>query len=335
MIKQKNHIISIFFLFSILVFIFLLSINAGYIDIPLRDIFKALSSNATKDQNLIILNFRLPRMVVAILVGMGFALSGLLLQGLTRNDLADPGLVGVNAGAMFAVFIVIFLSGKGFNFHSYYFLPIVSFFGSLVFGVFVYKLSSDKYGSANPIKMVLNGVAIQTGLNALMVFSIIILDEQQYDELMKWTGGSLWRSNWDMIFVLFPWIIFGLIVLMKNARNFDAFTLGDELAVGIGVSLDNVKKLMLVMAVLLAGVSVAISGTISFVGLIAPHIAKRMFGTRHSVLIPSCALIGAILVLTGDTLGRIVIMPSEIPSGIMVAIIGAPYFLTLIFRKER
>lgn len=335
MIKQKNHKKVLILLFIILVAIWIFSINAGYVKIPIIDVIRAFFNSASEEQNLIVLTFRMPRMFVAILVGAGFALSGLLLQGLMRNDLADPGLVGVNAGAMFAVFLIMFLSGKGFYFKSYFVLPFISFLGSLLCGVFVYRLSSDKYTGANPIRMVLNGIALQTGLSALMVFSVVILDETQYETLMKWQGGSLWRSNWDMVYVLIPWIVIGFVVLMKNARNLDAFTLGDELAIGIGVPINRVKKLMLVMAVLLAGVCVSISGTISFVGLIAPHIAKRMFGTRHSVLIPACALIGAILVLLGDTLGRIIIMPTEIPAGVMVAIIGAPYFLTLLFKNER
>ncbi len=334
MINQKNHKVVIVALVAILILTFLVSINAGYIKIPLLDIAKAVFGNGSNEQNLIILKFRLPRMVIAMLVGAGFALSGLLLQGLTKNDLADPGLIGVNAGATFAVFIVIFIGGGGFEFKSYFVLPFISFVGAMFFGGFVYYISSDKYTGANPFRMILNGVAVQTGLSALMVFAVVVLDNSQYDTLAKWMGGSLWRSNWSMVYVLAPWIIFGIVVLMKNARKFDAISLGDELAIGIGIPLSKVKKTMLVMAVLLAGSSVAISGTISFVGLIAPHISKRMFGTRHSVLIPACALIGAILVLLGDTLGRIVIMPSEIPAGIMVAIIGAPYFITLLFKSE-
>ncbi|MFV0440636.1 MAG: FecCD family ABC transporter permease [Lachnospirales bacterium] len=333
MIEQKKHKQSLFFLFLLLSSIFVISINAGYVDIPLADVLKAFWGIANDEQNLIVLNFRIPRMYVAMLVGVGFALSGLLLQGLTRNDLADPGIIGVNAGAMFAVFIVIFLSGKGFYFSSYFSLPFISIIGSFTFGFLIYVLSTDKHNGANPIKIILNGVAVQTGLSALMVFAVLLLDENQYDMLMKWLNGSLWRSNMEMVYVLLPWIVFGIIVLYKNARNLDAFTLGDDLAIGIGVDVKKVKQLMLVMAVLLSGVSVAISGTISFVGLIAPHIAKRLFGVRHKVLIPGCALIGAILVLLGDTLGRLIIMPSEIPAGVMVAIIGAPYFLTLLFRN--
>ncbi len=334
MIKQKNHKIVILALVAILIFTFILSINAGYVRISLLDTVKAIFGNGSYDQNLIILKFRLPRMFVAMLVGAGFALSGLLLQGLTKNDLADPGLIGVNAGATFAVFIVIFIGGGGFEFSSYFVLPFISFLGAMFFGYFVYYISSDKYTGANPFRMILNGVAVQTGLSALMVFSVVVLDDTQYDTFTKWLGGSLWRSNWSMVYVLAPWIILGIIILVRNAKKFDALSLGDELAIGIGVPLSRVKKTMLVMAVLLAGASVAISGTISFVGLIAPHISKRMFGTRHSILIPSCAIIGATLVLLGDTLGRIIIMPSEIPAGIMVAIIGAPYFLILLFKSE-
>lgn len=335
MINQKNHKNMIIVLCLILAVIFLFSINAGYVNIPITDVIKAVFNNAEDNQNLIVLKFRLPRMFLAMLVGSGFALSGLLLQDLTRNSLADPGLIGVNAGAMFFVFIVIFLSGKGFYFKSAYVLPFIAFLGSLLCGMLVYRLSSDKYNGANPIKMVLNGIAIQTGLSALMVFAVLVLDDTQYEMLMRYMGGSLWRANANMVLVLIPFIAFSIVILMKNARSLDAFSLGDELSVGIGLSLDNTKKLMLVISVLLAGACVAMSGTISFVGLIAPHIARRMFGTRHNILIPACALLGAILVLAGDTIGRIIIMPSEIPAGIMVAIIGAPYFITLLFKKER
>lgn len=331
---NRNRLSWTLFILSVMLFCtWLLSINMGYSKIPMADIIRILLGNTADENSLVIMFFRLPRMMIAILVGAGFSLSGLVLQSLLKNDLADPGLIGINAGAGLVVLIFIFVGGQ-MNFVAEMFLPLLAFLGASLTGMLIYFLSKDKVIGLNPMKMVLNGVAIQAGLNALMMFSVLRLDETQHDMLSRWQGGSIWRSNWDIFRVLLPWIVIGYVIIYMHAKYLDALSLGDTLAIGIGVPLKKVKFRLVLIAIAIAAASVALSGSMSFVGLIGPHIAKRLFGIRHCYLIPGSALIGAMLVLVADTIGRVILLPMEIPAGTVVAIIGAPYFLTLMIRKS-
>lgn len=333
-IKRKKDIMTLLIFFSLLMIAWAYSINAGYTKIPYMQVFRALFSNAEDDANLIILTFRLPRMTMAILVGVGFSLSGLILQGLLKNALADPGIIGINAGASIVIllFIVIGVNHSGL---STFMMPLLAFLGASIVGACIYLLSKDASGNIQPLRMILNGVAIQAGINALMTFAVLILDDGQHDMLIRYQVGSVWRSNWSLVNALLPWIIIGFVLTLSQAKYLDALSLGDELAVGLGVDLKRVKRRLIALSVSLAASSVAFSGSMSFVGLIAPHIAKRIFGTRHVVLIPGTAIIGATLVILSDTIGRTLLIPKEIPAGIIVAVIGAPYFLYLMFMQSK
>lgn len=334
MISQKKQSLAIAVMLILLSVGWLWSVNAGYANISYEKILKAVFGNSGEDENLIILMFRLPRMTMAILVGIGFSLSGLILQGLMRNDLADPGLMGINSGAgiVFLIFIVLGEAGK---WTSAFVMPFLAFVGAGTAGIIIYILSREGLHGINPMKMILNGVAIQAGINAVMVFAVLKLDENQYEMLTRWQTGSIWRANWQMVWILVPWIVVGYVSIRYHARHMDVLALGEELAIGVGLPIRKVKRRLLIWAIALAAASVSMSGSISFVGLMAPHIAKRLFGVRHHVLIPACSIIGAIIVLIADTVGRTIIMPSELPAGIMVAIIGAPYFLSLLLKRSK
>lgn len=331
---KKNFTLLLLVWFILLLLLFFISINAGYTTIPFSDVLRILVGGGNASENLIIFQFRLPRIVIAILVGMGFSLSGCVLQGITRNPLADPGLMGINAGAGIVVVIFMTLSGS-LHLGGVITLPFFSFLGALLTSALLYRISTKKGQGLKPTRLILNGVAIQAGINSAMTIIVLTLDDTQYDFLAVWQAGSIYNSNWKLVIALIPWIIFGILYLFFKSRELDILTVGDELSTGIGVAVTKEKKRLLFVAVGLASAAVTISGSLHFVGLLGPHLARRIVGTRHKILLPFCAITGAILVLAADTVGRTILQPSEIPAGIVAAILGAPYFIYLMIGSNR
>ncbi len=332
-LEKRTHRV-LLILSLLLPLMMIISINSGYTGIGLGGIFRVLTGNGTAREGLILFQFRMPRIAIAMLVGMGFSLSGCVIQGITRNPLADPGILGINAGAGLVVMLFLVLNGT-LGFASALALPFMAFVGAAATGMLIYILSYRRRSGPKPIALILNGIAIQAGINALMTLMVLQLDSTQHEFLAKWQTGSIWSSNWKLVVVLVPWIIIGIIILILSARRLDVLTMGDEISYGLGLKVGREKVKLLLTAVSLAAASVAISGSISFVGLIAPHLSRRLVGAKHSVLIPTCALMGALLVLTADTVARTIIQPSEIPTGIVVSVIGAPYFIYLLISQRR
>lgn len=331
-LQKKSNGMLLFFLLVLPVLVFV-SMNAGYSYIPLSDILRVLAGGGTAKENLLILGFRLPRIVIAMLVGAGFAVSGCIIQGVTKNPLADPGLMGINSGA--GLMVVIFVVMKGtFTIASIFFLPVLSLLGSSITALIIYLLASRKGEGLHPVRLVLNGVALQAGINAAMTLLVLKMDERQYDFIASWQAGSIWSANWKFVITLLPWIIVGLLYLFLKSRILDVLSAGDEIACGLGVNVRKEKFLLLFAAVALSASSVAVSGNVNFVGLVAPHLARRLTGVRHRILIPASALLGAILVLVSDTVARTIIKPTEIPTGIVVSILGAPYFIHLLIKSK-
>lgn len=333
-LKTKNHTGLLLIWIGILVVLFFVSINAGYTPISFKDILRILIGQGSAKENLIVFDFRLPRIVIAVLVGMGFSLSGCVLQGITRNPLADPGLMGINSGAGIVVVIFMTLSGT-VSLGGVFIMPIFSFMGALLTSVFLYAISTQKGYGLKPTRLILNGVAIQAGINSAMTIIVLQLDDTQYDFLAFWQAGSISNSSWKLVLALFPWIVVGMLYLFFKSRELDILMVGDELSSGLGVSVGREKRRLLFVAVALAAASVTVSGSLHFVGLLGPHLARRLVGSRHKILLPFCALTGAILVLVADTIGRTIIQPSEIPAGIFAAILGAPYFIYLMISNSR
>lgn len=332
--KKNNRKYILLLLLLSIPLMFFISINAGYTDLSLPNIIRILTGGGSAKENLVVLQFRLPRIMVAVLIGAGFALSGCIIQGITRNPLADPGILGINAGAGVMVVIYVVLNGA-VSFGSVFGLPFLSLAGALVTGGLIYSLSTRKTSGVSSMRLVLNGVAIQAGINSVMTMIIIRLDDSQHEFLAKWQAGSIWNSNWKFVTALLPWIVLGIIYLMLRARHLDILTMGDEISFGLGVRVAKEKYRLLFTAVALAAACVAVSGSISFVGLMAPHLSRKLVGSAHRILIPVCALVGGLLVLVSDTIARTIIEPSEIPTGIVVSLLGAPYFVFLLVKERK
>ncbi len=275
----------------------------------------------------------MPRIVIAILVGMALAVSGCILQGISRNALADPGILGINAGAGLAVMLFISFYPTT-TAAPVFLLPFLAFFGAVVTAVIIYALAYKRGDGISPMSLLLTGVAIAAGISAVMIVLTLRLSPENYQFVATWLAGSIWGSNWKFVIALLPWVMILLPFVFSKARVLNVLNLGELTATGLGASIEKERRLLLVAAVGLAGASVSVSGGIGFVGLIGPHLARQLVGSRHQVLLPASALAGGLLVIIADTIGRWVLQPSEIPTGIVVAIIGAPYFLYLLSRSK-
>ncbi len=330
-VRRKNALVlttSILLLFIT----FLISINLGSFEISFDRIIATRMGNGDKNETLTVFTFRLPRILVSGLIGVGLDVSGCLMQSITQNPLADPSILGVTSGAGMFVMLYIMVDAA-LNFENPIILPVFSLFGAFLSATIVYLLSQKN--GLKPTQLVLTGVAIAAGFSAVTTILVVKLDETQYEFFATWQAGRLWNADWDAVVALFIWLLLFIPYIYSKSKTLDVLVLGDGIAQSLGVSLVKEKRNILAAAVALVSFCVAIGGNISFVGLISPHIARKLVGPRHMILLPASAIIGAVLVAVADTLGRTIIEPSSIPTGIMTAIIGTPYFVYLIVKKGR
>jgi iron complex transport system permease protein len=333
--RRKNvQRLAILAVFSVLILIvFVISMNTGYSRLSPLEVFQTLFGMGTEKQELILFEFRLPRIVISLLVGAGLAVAGCIMQTISRNALADPSILGITHGA--GVMVVLYLSFFPTQLDvPVLFLPILAFIGGLLAAALVFGLSYEKYEGLLPTRLVLTGVAVAAGLSALMTVLSLRLSRELYQFVAVWLTGSIWGATWDHVLALLPWIIVLFVFVYYKALVLDVLSLGKNVATGLGASVSKEQVILLAAAVGLAAACVSVSGGIGFVGLIGPHLARRLIGLNHKYLLPASALAGALLLLTADTIGRTILQPSEIHAGIVVAVIGAPYFLYLLARSN-
>lgn len=326
--KQKNYGILVF-LIGLILSVFILSLNTGSFRLSPLEVMQAFLLAGTDQQHLILYEFRLPRIVISVLVGCGLAVAGAVLQGITRNALADPGIIGINAGAsLMAVLFVTFVPDN--RLISAFVLPIAAFFGAGLAALLIYMFSYKKNEGITPTRILLNGIAVAAGISAVTIVLVLMITPEEYQFVATWMAGSIWGSTWNYVLALIPWILILVPLIIRKANVINILNLNELSAVGLGMDIEKERRILLFLAVALAGASVSVSGGISFVGLLAPHLARRVVGGNHKILLPTAALLGALLVLSADTIGRSLFAPAEIPAGIVVAVIGAPYFLYLL-----
>ncbi|OIB02974.1 iron ABC transporter permease [Paenibacillus sp. LC231] len=330
---KKRKIITLSVLAALIVLVFLISMNTGVIRLSPLEVIKTLFGGGTDKQELVLFEFRLPRIVISLLIGAGLAISGCVMQGISRNELADPGILGINAGAglMVMLFISFFPSTTA---APVYLLPVLALIGASLTAALICVLAYKKNQGFKPTGLLLTGIAVAAGISAAMIVLTLRLSPEKYQFVATWLAGSIWGSSWKFVLALLPWILVLLPFVMYKAQVMNVLNLGEPMATGLGASVTKEQLKLLAAAVGLAASCVAVSGGIGFVGLIAPHLSRRFVGAKHQLLLPVTALVGALLVITADTLGRWIIQPSEIPTGIVVAVIGAPYFLYLLSRSR-
>ncbi|SIR18567.1 FecCD family ABC transporter permease [Halanaerobium kushneri] len=326
-IKKQRLIILI--LFSLIILTSVLNLVLGNSILSLDRILPVLMGEGNFNENFILFSIRLPRLIITILAGMALALSGSILQELTRNDLADPGIIGINSGAGFAValFFLYFPVEAG---KFIFLLPLAAFAGALVTAILIYLFSYSSKTGLKPVKLILVGVGFSTALSGAMMVLISSADRAKVEFISRWLAGDIWGTDWPFVLALLPWILILLPSAFYKANSLNILALGNEVSVGVGMKVKKEQGILLLIAVGLAAAAVSVSGGIAFIGLMAPHIAKTLIGKRNQLFIPVAVLTGGWLLLAADTVGRNIFQPEGIAAGIMVAVIGAPYFVYLI-----
>nr|WP_194230772.1 iron ABC transporter permease [Paenibacillus donghaensis] len=331
--KQKRDITVMISLGLLIVMAFVLSMNSGFIRLSPLDTLRTLFGGGTAKEELILFDFRLPRIVISVLIGAGLAVSGCIMQGISRNALADPGILGINAGAGLVVLLfVAFYPTTGAA--PVFMLPILAWIGAGLTAALIFSLSYKRHKGLLPTRLLLTGIAIAAGISAATIVLTLRISPEKYQFVATWMAGSIWGTNWKFVLALLPFIAILLPFVFYKARTMNVLNLGESMAIGLGTRVSREQIVLLAAAVGLAGSCVAVSGGIGFVGLIGPHVARRLVGPKHQALLPTSALTGSLMVIVADMLGRLILQPSEIPVGIIVAIIGAPYFLYLLARSS-
>lgn len=316
-------------LFALLLILIIYSANSGALKLS----FTQLMSMSFDDPLWNIwCNIRLPRIILAVVVGMALASAGAVMQGLFRNPLADPGLLGISSGASLMVGITILFPAVFPPIMMLYGKMVAAFAGSLFICVLIYLYSLNE--QCNLAKMILLGVAINAIIGAVMGGLSYISDESQLRQLSLWSMGHLGKGSWDLVVVSISLIFPALLCVIKLAHQLNILQLGDEDAHYLGINVERIKRYLLLLCAVLIGTSVAVSGIIAFVGLVVPHMIRLQIGANHKWLIPGSALGGACLLLLADTLARTLVAPTEIPVGLLTSLIGGPYFLWLILRHK-
>lgn len=323
-------------LFCLLLVLIILTIvigmGVGYSSVSFDKLIPTILGKGTFKDHFILFSIRLPRIITTLLAGMALALSGAILQGITRNDLADPGIIGINSGAgvAIAIFFLYFPIDVG---TFVYLIPVVAFIGALLTACIIYMLSLKKSVGLQPVRLVLIGVGFSMALSGIMIVLISSAEREKVDFIAKWLAGNIWGTDWPFIWAMIPWLIILLPFTLYKANRLNLLGLSEPVAIGVGVSIEKERIILLLTAVALAASAVSVTGGIAFIGLMAPHIAKSLVGPRNQLFLPISILIGGWLLLLADTIGRNIADPDGIPAGIMVALIGAPYFMYLLLKK--
>jgi iron complex transport system permease protein len=324
----------------------LLSLSIGAVSIPVADIlillFKKIglySSQQVDEMHTIVLaSIRLPRILMTVLIGGALGISGAALQGLFRNPLVEPGLIGVSGGSAAAVVTLIVFGGtwslptEGLIHNSL--LPIVAFVGGVAATFIVLRLSNQS-GSTNIAVLILIGVAINALAGAIIGLAIFYADENQLRTFTFWTLGDLGGATWDKLVIAAPLLAFASVSLLFFSRSLNAFALGEAEAFHMGVDVERTKMTIIFLSALAVGVSVSMVGMIGFIGLVVPHLIRVLFQPDHRLVLPASVLGGAILLVISDLISRTIVAPAELPIGVVTALIGAPFFIGLLTNAKK
>ncbi|MBN6065541.1 Fe(3+) dicitrate ABC transporter permease subunit FecD [Aggregatibacter actinomycetemcomitans] len=304
--------------------LFILSLRLGTYTLSFSEIVAAFNSGDKNHFTLI--EYRLPRALLAIFIGGALAVSGVLVQSVVRNPLASPDILGINnAAGLVAITILIFLPNLAF-----YWIPLFAFVGGVLSFILLWVICGFNF---RPIRMAIIGVAI-SALWAAISHYVMLTNPVEINTAMLWLTGSLWGRSWTYVDVVLPWLCLLLPLPFIFCRDLDTLGLGENKAATLGVHVNKTQIFVLVLAVALSTTAVAICGPIAFLGLVAPHLARKLVGGRHRTLLPAALFIGALLLQISDILARVIDPPTELPAGILTAIIGAPYFFYLLMRTK-
>lgn len=331
-----NHTKRIFLLAALLlVGCIVFSLGKGTYHMDIRELVSAFMGKGDALAQFTLFQLRLPRVVLALLVASALAVAGAILQGITRNPLAEPGMMGINAGAALAVVLLITSQGVYYTQIStlrVLLMPIAAFFGAGVITQCIVFLS--KGTKMSPQLFLLIGVGLQAGVSALLTIYQLHMQKGDFNQVLIWTNGSLWGSSWRYILMCAPLLFLLLLAAVWHSKTLDILALHEESALSLGVDVKKQRQRLFYLAAGLAGLASAVAGNIALLGLLGPHIARRFVGTKHHLLFPLSAMIAACILLLGDLFARTLFAPLEIPAGIFVSLIGIPYFLYLMIKQR-
>lgn len=306
-------------------------INAGYASISLPEILEILAGGGSRGARFALLELRLPRVVTSLLVGIGLAVSGSIVQGITRNDMAEPGILGINAAAgMFIAIFVVFFTGTSQGYE--YVLPLIAVAGSAAAAFIEYRLSLV-HGKMSGKRLLLIGVALSSAFTSVTTMLMLRMSDSQYAFVQSFIAGSIWGASWKNAAILAVCLLSLSFAAWYHSRTLNVLVLNEESAAGLGVNIQKSSFWMLACAVAMSGLCCAVGGGLSFVGLVCPHLARRLVGPNYRYLFPVTLLCGAVLLVYSDIISRTLLLPNEIPIGIVAAVIGAPYFLYLLVKE--
>lgn len=342
---NKNTGVILIFLLLLLVGIAIVSSCIGAVRITVPELWSILTNrsgvstaaNFKPQQAAVLLNIRLPRVVLGILIGAGLGISGAVIQGLFRNPLAEPGLIGISSGAtLFAVLMIVLEVGVFKTLSSaigFYALSVAAFVGACITTALVYRLSI-RNGRTVTTTLLLSGIAINALAGAFTGLLTYMATDEQLRTITFWSLGSLGGASWATVTGLLPFIAIPLIGLPFMAKSLNALALGDAQALHMGIDVRLIKRIIILLATMAVGASVAVAGMIGFIGLIIPHILRMAFTADHRLVIPGSAILGAALLTLADLMARTIVAPAELPIGILTALTGTPVFLYIIITER-
>lgn len=337
MIKQRYSVsrgvmVNIIMVFVLLV-IAVISINSGKMNLSPSEVFNVIMGKGTAKENLIVFEFRLPRIILSVLIGIGMGTSGCIMQSLLRNDMAGPGTLGISSGSgLFVLMFVVMFKTQGIS--SAIALPLLAFIGGMTAAALIFLLSYRRGKDISHTGLILTGVALSSGYGALTTLLTLKLDDRQMEFMQRWSAGSLWGDNWNYLSILAPWVIVLFIYTFYKSQILNTLNLGNQTATGLGVSVKPEFLGLSIAAVALSSGSVALGGNFFFVGMISPHMAKKLVGPNHKLLLPAASLSASIIVLLADTITRTISLGTDVPTGIIITVLSTPYFLYLLAKAN-
>lgn len=298
--------------------------------LPPLTVLKSIFGMAEPGDQVIVVNLRLPRILIAVLVGASLAVAGAILQGVIRNPLASPDVAGITEGASLGAILFIYLFQGTISIH---WMPLASILGAFLVTALLYVLAWKK--GASPLRIILIGIGVSAAIKSLSFMLIISGPMQQANQSLTFMTGSIYGVSWENdVLTLLPWTVVLLILTWLQARQVNIQALGDDIATSVGSRVQLHRLLLIVLSVSLAGAAVAIGGAIAFIGLMAPHMARRLTGPSFSGVLPVSALLGALILLVADLVARTAFLPRDVPAGVLTAAIGAPFFMVLLYRNR-
>ncbi|MEB2299138.1 iron ABC transporter permease [Lysinibacillus xylanilyticus] len=329
--KKQRRWLMVWMLLTIAIFV--MGISMGAASVSIDRIIPILLGDGSFKESFVLFSVRLPRLFVLAAAGMALALAGAVLQGVTRNDLADPGIIGINAGAGIGI-TLFYLLVNGDLPHFAYVLPLIGFVSALLTALCIYFFSYKRNEGVQQVQLILVGVGVASALSGVMIILISSAERSDVQFIAQWLAGNVWGTDWPFFWALLPWLVLGIPFILYKANVLNVLAMTEQTAVGLGLNIGRERLQLLVVSVALAAAAVSITGGIAFIGLMAPHIAKQLVGPRYQLFLPLTLLIGASLLMLADTIGRVALSSATVPAGIVVACIGAPYFLYLLRKND-